>query len=250
VHPDLKTVIELQAVDLKIAGLTSRIDATPAQIEAFESELQHFTQSHEERKQRLAADQKERRELEGEIQSVQVKISRHKNQLYEVKTNEQYRAMLKEIEGEEANIRKIEDGILEKMVEAEELQKQVQEAVVVLEREKARVAAEKTRLESLRRAAVAERDQELSRRQELASALSADVLDRYERLRKARHGVAIAEVRDGYCLACNVLLRPQAYNEARTNQSILACDNCVRILYYLDPQVAASDQDQDARAAV
>ncbi len=249
-HPDLKTVIELQAVDLKIAELTSRIDATPAQIEVLESELQHFTQSHEERKRRLAADQKERRELEGEIQSVQVKISRHKDQLYEVKTNEQYRAMLKEIEGEEANIRKIEDGILEKMVEAEELQKQVQEAVVVLEGEKARVAAEKARLESARQTAVAERDQELRRRQELTSALSADMLDRYERLRKARHGVAIAEVRDGCCSACNVRLRPQAYNEARTNQSILACENCVRILYYVEPQVAAPDQDQDARAAV
>src|SRR5712692_4843127 len=195
VHPDLRTVIELQQVDLKIAELTSQIDDLPSQIEVLETQLKQFIQAHEERKQRLSANQKERRELEGEIQAIQGKISKHKDQLYQLKTNEQYRAMLKEIEGEEANIRKIEDGILEKMVEAEELQKQVQEAVVVLEREKARVAAEKTRLESLRQTAVAERDQELSRRQELASALSADVLDRYERLRKARHGVAIAQVR-------------------------------------------------------
>ncbi len=251
-HPDLKAVIELQQTDTKIAELTSQIDALPSQIQALETRLNDFIHAHEERKHRLSANQKERRELDGEIQAIQVKISKHKDQLYQVKTNEQYRAMLKEIEGEEANIRAVEDQILERMIEAEELQKKLQEAATHLDTEKARVAAEKARLEAARQAATQERDQALERRKDLEVALSEPVRDLYERVRKARRGVAVAEVRDGSCSACNVRLRPQVYNEARTNEAVLTCENCGRILYYVEQAIPADDRPEGttARASV
>ena len=67
VHPELKTVIELQQVDLKIAELTLQIDASPSQIQTLETQLSDFLHAHEERKARLSANQKERRELEGYV---------------------------------------------------------------------------------------------------------------------------------------------------------------------------------------
>src|SRR5947208_16676070 len=181
VHPELKTVIELQQVDLKIAELTLQIDASPSQIQTLETQLSDFLRAHEERKVRLSANQKERRELEAEVQAVQAKISKHKDQLYQVKMNEQYRAMLKEIEGEEENIRKIEDRVLEKMLEAEALQKQVQDAAARLEGEKGRVDTEKNRLEAVRRAADEDRGPLLARRRVLAEGLSEPVRETDER---------------------------------------------------------------------
>ncbi len=250
-HPDIKAVIELQQTDTKIAELTAQIDSLPSQIQTLEAQLNEFIHAHEERKHRLAENQKERRGVEGEIQLIREKISKHKDQLYQVKTNEQYRAMLKEIEGEEANIRKIEDQVLEKMIEAEEIQKHITEAVARLESEKGRAAAETKRLESLRKADVEERERMLARRKELAGALSDTVLERYERLRQWR-GAAVAEAREGSCTACNVRLRPQMYNEVRTNESLIECENCGRLLYYVEPQPAAGEESgsKDARASV
>ncbi len=242
-HPDLKTVIDLQHIDLKIGELTAQIEALPSQVQILESTLKDFLQAHEGRKVRLNANQKERRDLEGEIQLIQAKISKHKNQLYEVKTNEQYKAMLKEIEGEEGNIRKIEDVILEKMVEAEESQKLVTQAAASLEGEKARVASETKRLNALREADVRERDGLMAQRKELVGALSANVLETYERVRKGRRGVAVAEVRDGFCTACNVRLRPQVYNDIRMNETLLTCESCSRIMYCVEPPLEVSDQD-------
>ncbi len=247
-HSDLKVVIELQQVDSRITDLSAQIDALPSQVQTLQAQLKEFIQAHEDRKRRLSANQKERRELEGEIQSIQGKISKHKDQLYQVKTNEQYRAMLKEIEGEEANIRKIEDRVLEKMVEAEGLEKLIKEAVARLDGEKARVAAETRRLESLRETDIQERERMSARRKELAASVSANLLEQYEQLRQWR-GVALAEVRDGFCTACHVRLRPQAYNEVRTNEAVIRCENCSRILYIVEQQVAASD-DQGNQAAV
>lgn len=233
-HPDLKTAIELQEVDQKVAELSSLIDSLPGQIQTLEAQLTDFLHAHEERKHRLAANQKERKELEVDIQGIREKISKHKDQLYEVKTNEQYRAMLKEIEGEEEKIRKIEDRVLEKMIEAEEIQKLVTEAAARLEGEKSRVAAETHRMAALRQEDMKEREVLSRRRIELAAALSEPVRETYERVSKGRHGLAVAEVRDGICSACHVLLRPQVYNEVRASQTVLTCESCSRILYWLE----------------
>ncbi len=251
-HPDLKTVMDLQQVDSKIAELTAQIDALPTQIQTLQAQLDAFMHAHEERKKRLAANHKERKDLEGEIKVIQEKISKHRDQLYQVKTNEQYRAMLKEIEGEETHIRKFEDQLLEMMIEAEEVQKLIQEAAARLEGEKARVANETRRLEAERQADVEERGQLQGRRKELEAALSDSVRDLYERIRVARRGVALAEARDGLCTACNVRLRPQVYNEVRTHEAVLTCENCLRILYYVEPLPAQTGNagDQSAKAAV
>lgn len=249
-NPDLKSVIELQQVDLKVAELAVLIESLPAQIQTLQSQLDDFIHAHEERKKRLAANQKERKSLEGDIEIIQGKITKHKDQLYQVKTNDQYKAMLKEIAGEESNIRAIEDQILEKMMEAEDLQRNVQDAAARLEGEKTRVASEIKRLQDERQADMDERERLQVRRAEITAILSDSVRNLYERIRSYRTGTAVAEVRDGLCTACNVRLRPQVYNEIRSSDSVLTCESCSRIVYYLEPpppeQVEGNDQSAGA----
>jgi uncharacterized protein len=250
VHPDLKAIVEVQQLDGQIAELTGQIDSLPKQIQTLQSRLDDYINAHEERKRRLAANQKERKDLEGDVKVIQEKISKHKDQLYQVKTNDQYKAMVKEIEGEEANIRQIEDKILEKMIEAEDIQKNVQEAASRLEGEKARVAAEIKGLESERQKDLDEREHLQSRRKEVAGVASRDILELYERIRSYRTGVAVAEVRDGLCTACNVRLRPQRYNEVRSSEAVMTCENCSRILYYVGPPAEEQAAGGDAGTRV
>ena len=247
-HPDLKGIVEVQQLDQQVAELTVQIDSLPKQIQSLQSQLDDFIHTHEERKKRLAANLKERKDLESDIKAIQEKITKHKDQLYQVKTNDQYRAMLKEIEGEEGEIRKIEDQILEKMIESEEIQKHVQEAAARLEGEKARVAAEIKRLEDERQKDIDERQGLETQRKELAASLSESVLALYERIRTYRASPAVAEVRDGLCTACNVRLRPQVYNEIRGSEAVLTCENCSRILYYVEPPTAEHIATEDTEA--
>ncbi|HET7214123.1 MAG TPA: C4-type zinc ribbon domain-containing protein [Terriglobia bacterium] len=242
-YSDLKTLIDLQHVDQQIADLSSQIETFPSKIQVIEKQLNDFIHAHEERQQHLSTNQKERRDMEGEIQLIRQKISKHKDQLYLVKTNEQYRAMLKEIEGEETKIRSIEDRILEKMIESEDLQKLVKEAEGRLEAEKKRVAREIAELEAAAKAGKEERDHSLRDRQELAAKLNSDILSHYEFVRKGRGGLALAEVRDGKCMGCNVLLRPQLYYNVRAGEGLYECENCARILYSHERLTTATQND-------
>jgi uncharacterized protein len=235
VNPDLKAIVEVQQFDREVAELTVLIDSLPKQAKALQSQLDNFINTHEERKKRLTANLKERKDLEGDIKATQDKITRHRDQLYQVKTNEQYKALLHEIEGEEGSIRKIEDKILEKMVESEEIQSHVQEAAARLDGEKARVAGEIKKLEDEQKRKSDEREGVLARRKELAAGVTESVLELYDRIRAKRPWPAVAEVRNGLCTACNIQLRPQVYNEVRTSEAIMVCENCNRIQCYAGP---------------
>ncbi len=244
-HPGLKTIIELQQLDAEIAEFSAQIDQLPREVQTLETQLHEFIHAHDERKQRLAKNQKERKDFEAEIQTIRARISKHKDQLYEVKTNEQYKAMLKEIEGEEAKVRGFEDQILEKMVEGEDLENHIRDAAARLDSEKARVAGEVGKLQSLRQVDVEKRDELQARRNADAVSIDPQLLSEYERLRRGKRGQAVAKVRNGMCAACNVLLRPQLFNEIRANDAIIMCEQCGRILYFVEPPVEAGDTAGD-----
>jgi predicted nucleic acid-binding Zn-ribbon protein len=236
VHPDLQTVIDLQDVDRKIGELTSRIDFIPIQVKKIEDQLNEFLHAYDEHKRQLASNQKDRRELESEIQAINLKIAKHRDQLYEMKSNEAYKTMLHEIQGEEAKIRSIEDRILEKMVEAEQLEQYVKDAAAKLDSERSRVAEEKKQLESERDRDLGERREAEDRRRILASALSDTTLRLYEKTRKGR-GTVVVQVVNGSCSGCHVKLRPQYYNEVRNSSQLMLCESCGRILHYVESPI-------------
>jgi predicted nucleic acid-binding Zn-ribbon protein len=65
--------------------------------------------------------------------------------------------------------------------------------------------------------------------------LSPKIYSDYERLRKTRRGVAVAEAVDGRCSACHLAMRLQFFQELRRNDSVMCCESCGRILFYNPP---------------
>src|SRR5690348_8682456 len=141
--PDLKLVIRLQEIDNRLADLAREITALPKHIAEIEKKLVAHERKLEADRAALSANQKERKRCEGDIQTQEQKISKLKDQMLLAKTNEQYRAFQNEIEFCQAEIRKLEDRILELMAESEPLDKNVRLAEAALKAEKAQVEAEK-----------------------------------------------------------------------------------------------------------
>ena len=73
-------------------------------------------------------------------------------------------------------------------------------------------------------------------RTKIIAEMEPKVASEYERIRKGRAGVAIAEVVGGRCSKCNILVRPQFMQELKRGDSIMVCESCKRMLYVNPPK--------------
>jgi len=244
--PDLQSVIRLQEIDNRLADLNREISALPKHIAEIEKKLVAHERKLEADRAALAANQKERKKCESDIQIQDQKISKLKDQMLQAKTNEQYRAFQNEIDFCQNEIRKFEDRILELMAESEPLDKNVKAAEAALKTERTGVEAEKQQARertAVDQKASAELQQE---RANLVGQVTPPTYQLYERVRKGRRGVAVAEAVQNRCSACQMSLRPQFAQELKRGDKVMSCESCQRILYYNPP---ASFEDLTGEAA-
>lgn len=231
-HPDLERLIRLQQLDTFVETARRAVAEHPARVQALESRLDQAKGRLTAAQQGLAANQTDRRSLDKDLAAVQGRLSKFKDQLMEVKTNREYTAMLKEIEVAQQEVRRLEDRMLERMLEADEFSGAVKASEKALAAERVNIQEERDRLEQEIAKLAAELETSIGRRQQLVQQIDAQAMAIFETVARGRRGVAVAEAKDGLCTICHVRLRPQRFNEVRRNAEIIQCDSCQRILYF------------------
>lgn len=229
---DLAQVVDLQDLDLEIAGLQREVQRIPREVADGEQLLNSSRGAWDQARERLAALEQLRRRKERELEDVTAEQRKRQGRLFEIKTNQEYAAVLKEIEGLKERRSKLEDEILGTFDDIEAAQSAVRdESARFQEREKIFQQERTTKEGELRRLqGELERLQEERRRQ--ANRVEASLLQTYQRLLRSRGGLAVVPVKDGSCLGCHVALTPQTYNELRKGEVFVSCANCQRILYW------------------
>jgi predicted nucleic acid-binding Zn-ribbon protein len=234
-HPDTHLVIQLQSFDQRISAVEKEVAALPKHIAVIEKALESHLRRLEADKAALSANQKDRKKMEGDIQMHEQKISKLKDQMLSVKTNEQYRAFQNEIDFIQKEIRKAEDRILELMAEAELLEGNVKTAEAALKEEKKQVEAEKTRARERTAVDQAQLEELRAQREKAAAKLPPPALTTYDRVRKKWHGSVVGEAIGGRCSACQIVIRPQYMQELKRGDQMMMCESCGRFLYYNPP---------------
>jgi uncharacterized protein len=230
-HADLDRLIRLQQFDLFSENARRRIADHPSLVEGLDFRLASATEALETARAKVAENQAARRAVEKDLALIQGRLSKFKGQLLEVKTNKEYTAFLKEIEAAQTEVRQLEDRILERMLEADDLAARQKGAEARLAADKAAIAEERKHLEAETIRLQQELEDATSARSLLIAEIPPTVLTTYETVR-GRRITAVVEVKGGYCSACHVRLRPQSVNELRKNEIIFQCESCQRILYF------------------
>jgi uncharacterized protein len=244
---DLALALRLQALDRKIASLQNEIATLPKHIAEIEKRLEAHTRRLEAGRAALAANQRDRKKLEGDVQIHQQKVSKLKDQMLEAKTNEQYRAFQNEIAYAEGEVRKSEDKILDLMEQSEPLEKNIKTAETELRKEQQHVEAEKNRARERTAADQKELAAASTERHSVVSQMDPKLYAHYERIRKKTKNTVVADATDGRCDACQIALRPQFFQDLRRGDQVMFCESCGRMLTYnpvidIQSDVAASQQ--------
>ena len=175
-HPDLQHLIHLQALDNTAERLRRRIEEIPLAQQSLDARIAQRTASADAAKQRIAANQTARRDIDKDLAAVQTRLSKFKNQLMEVKTNKEYQAMQKEMAHAEEEVSAHETRMLERMEEGDSLAAELKTAEAALKTEQSVVAGERTKLEAERATDHQQLETTLAERARVVSQLSPDAL--------------------------------------------------------------------------
>jgi hypothetical protein len=241
-NADLEALVHLQETHHKIAALTYRLDTEiPEHIAVVESELRVVRDAVDAARTTIAKSEAARARLEHELRLAEDKLEKYKASLMQVKTNDEYRAALNEIDYMNRARTELESSILELMEDGEVRKGRLK----ALEEE---FAVEDEKIRADRKVHEDERDELMAERKGLEAAAAAiekalpdSHLRVFRRIAAVRGGVALAEAVDGICMACNVVLRPAVYQQVKRNKRIIPCDSCGRVLFYRANKVKAAE---------
>jgi predicted nucleic acid-binding Zn-ribbon protein len=235
-HPDLEKLIVLQAHDIEAKRLRDEMTALPKHVATLEAKAKATQGQRAVIVDLVAKEEFLRRRQESDVRDQQVKIDRLRKHMDLATTTVQVTAFEHEIAFAQTEVSRLEDAEIESMERSEGLEAQrllaneaVTEANATLERERAR-AAETIAHDKILLAAVEEK------RKAVRAEIDESALSNYDRISKAK-GTAVAEALNQKCMACQMMVRPQRWNDLRdrgNDEAMMTCESCGRLLYY-DP---------------
>jgi predicted nucleic acid-binding Zn-ribbon protein len=241
---ELSKLIDVQEIDKVIREVTQGLEKLPEELKAVEAALEEQKAAYAAQLQELEGLKAQRRDLEMEMTEMEEGIKISRQRLMEIKSNIEYKAMLKEIAFKEDQRDQRETRTLELMELMETQNRRLADQDQEMEG-LATVLAQKQEEVAVQ---MAELQQELSaleeKRKKLRKAVPAALLKRYEFIRQRRNGTAIAPVHEGVCLGCHMNILPQQFIDLQKGLEILQCPHCQRILYWADEMGEAEASEQ------
>ncbi len=230
---ELEQLVVLQKLDRSIRRLQQELEALPKRRAEIEKEFDQRAFEIRALESRRDESRHSRLRLEIEMGEQRTRAERAERNLMSSKKQDEYTAAIREADAARKHISALETQVLEQM----EILDQAEAALTAR-------AAEIASLNSDREAGLKAFDNDTSsqsaqleanraERERLFSALPKPMSALYKRISaRIRDGIAVAEARNGACMACFMALRPQAMAEVRRGQEVVTCDNCNRILYF------------------
>jgi len=242
----LNSLLQLQELDLEIERLKAREAEIPKQKNTYEIHRRRLAEELKQSEERCKRLLLEQRENEGEIEQKQAQIKKYDGQLLAVKKNEEYQALLHEMEMLRKQIALREERIIALMLEQDEAKAHLEEDRKRIEVETRNIDEECAKIDRELAEAVAARERLEGQRAPLLGDIESSLLSRYTRIRRSiRTGPAVVPINNEYCSGCHMMVTPQIINELIAGHKIHACSHCGRLLYHADN---FGDAEQAAKA--
>lgn len=224
-------LLALQEQDAALDKLKSEMDKIPVEIAVLRERLEGERARLGEAKARALALEKRKKEKELELAQKEEAVKKHSLELNQVKTNEAFKALQREIEQAKAEGSQIETEILEIMEELDVCRKGEKALQAELGGVEKAVGAEISALEFKLAELRTQFEAAQGARDQAAAALPADVMRVYSHIRSRGKPNAVVAIDGDNCSACRVTQSPNVIVEATKAKALVICESCQRILY-------------------
>lgn len=226
-------LFQLQQLDLEMDRLVAEQQALTSSLQSTAS-LKKLSTELGIAQQQLSGGLQAQKDAEWALEDLERRLKQQEQRLYggNVTNAKELHALQQEVHNLRTQQARQEEKALEMMEAAEALREVVErktralaEARQVWEAANAAGAAKSQLLD--------EKQQELyQKREKLEASLEAELVKRYESMRKTKQGRVVSKVEQNSCQWCRVILTPSELQRVRINSELQTCSNCGRILYY------------------
>ncbi|MFQ6615870.1 MAG: zinc ribbon domain-containing protein [Fidelibacterota bacterium] len=228
----LDQLIKLQEIDTALIELERLKGDLPGKIEELTRNMEQIDAALHGNESRLKDLELEIRHAQGTEVDQKVKLDRLQEQLYLVKTNREYDALMTEIDHLKNDMDEAELKELELSEEKDRLEEQMKLDRLNRETMASELEDRKKELEKTTASTESESRRLLARREKVTPEIDSRYLALYDRVRSARDGVAVVPIVNHSCGGCHSRITSQAIVEIRSGDTIAQCPVCRRILFW------------------
>jgi len=229
---EINLLLQVQEKDIAIRSLQKERKQAPILLEESREGEQKTEKTLEQTKEELKNLHLQRKNSEIELESNSASIKKHEIQMFQVKTNAEYKALQNEIRDIKFAIGLQENKTLEIMEQIEKKEMELSKAKDAVTKAKdALKIYEKTVRDKIK--AIDIQILEIrAERELLAGKVEEDILTRYNRIFNNKPDKAIVPIINKSCQGCHMKLPPNVINETKKAHKLIICENCARILYW------------------
>jgi hypothetical protein len=228
----LLLLVELQECDSQLVKIAGKKKTLPEKMEKLDEAFRTFQNEIERNKRKYDEAKARHGDCENKIKKINEGIVKTKERLLEVKNNKEYQAMLKENETAEVTRSDVETEILAILDELEKLSVLVKQDQATLNEHKQKYEGERRLIEADLDSIDADFISWEQKRAELQGKTPADLVAKYEKIKKSSNGIGVISVWKAVCNGCHMNIPPQLYNELQKTSELISCPNCHRIMYF------------------
>jgi predicted nucleic acid-binding Zn-ribbon protein len=230
----VKQLVDLQEIDSRFDALQLQKGDLPVIIQETEEDLEMKLADKKENEESIQKGEADRRMFQLEIEASNAKLKQYEEQLYRVQTNKEYDAISLEIDTKKMEIKELENKILQSLEEEEDYKKNIEELDGEIKKLESQLLEYKTELEDIMKHTKAEEAQLEKQRDKILSVLDKRYQRQYEKIRKAKGGLAVVAIKKNSCGGCFSAIPPQKIVEIREMNRLYTCEHCGRILVWTD----------------
>ena len=232
----VKQLIDLQKIDSKYDVLQLQKGDLPFMIEETESDLKSKISRKQDLEENIKKGEADRRMFQMEIEAGNEKLKQYEEQLYRVQTNKEYDAISLEIDTKKMEIKELENKILQSLEDEEDLKRNIEEIDGDLKKLEEQLTEYRTELSEIMEHTEAEEARLAKKRQSIVTEIDRRYQNQYDRIRKAKGGLAVVPIKKNSCGGCFSAVPPQKIVEIREMNRLFTCEYCGRILIWLEEE--------------
>lgn len=228
----IKRLIDLQKMESEIQEKSHTLQQIPKKEKLIDKRVSAEKQALIDAEAEVETSDRERKKLEILSTDTRERMKTLKKKMPTIKSNEEYSALLRELDNSQKIIDDAEERVLFLLEKIDELKKTFPEKEDNLKKKEAEIASER---ESIQKEKIQLEKEILDLkkdRQKIVGEISPDWLSIYNHIASQRGGKAIVQVVGVSCGGCNMEVRPKVLQDIKMSEDIIYCENCHRILFF------------------